>query len=60
MTKLVHATTSSAFSMFVGGNTITQTWLDGNGKVIQYSAKTPRGRYLASLIARKGFAKKVS
>lgn len=56
-TILTHATTSAAFSYTVGGNSVRETWLDGSGKVINYSTKTPRGRYLASLVARKGFAK---
>jgi hypothetical protein len=57
MTTLTHATTSSAFTFVVGSNVVRQTWLDGSGKVVNYSTKTPRGRYLASLVARKGFAK---
>lgn len=57
MTVLTHATTSAAFKFTVGGDRVTETWLDGSGKVINYKANTPRGRYLISLIARKGFAK---
>lgn len=60
MTTLTHATTSAAFSYVVGTNTVRQTWLDGSGRVINYSTKTPRGRYLVSLVARKGFAKSKS
>lgn len=57
MTTVTYATTSSAFSFVIGSDTVRQTWLDGSGKVINVSTKTPRGRYLASLVARKGFAK---
>jgi len=57
MTILTHATTSSAFSYVVGSNIVRQTWLDGSGTVMTYLTSTPRGRYLASLVARKGFAK---
>lgn len=57
MTILTHATTSAAFSYVQGSNTVRETWLDGSGKVINYSTATPRGRYLVSLIARKGFSK---
>ena len=56
-TTITHCTTSAAFSYTVGGTTVRETWLDGSGKVINYSTKTPRGRYLAGLVARKGFAK---
>ena len=54
---ITHATTSSAFSFNVGSNTVRQTWLDGTGRVTNTSVNTPRGRYLVSLIARKGFTK---
>jgi hypothetical protein len=57
---LTHATQSAAFSYVVGTNNVRQTWLDGSGRVINYSTKTPRGRYLVSLVARKGFAKSKS
>ena len=57
MTTVTYAVTSSAFSFVIGSDTIRQTWLDGSGKVINIKTSTPRGRYLASLIARKGFAK---
>jgi hypothetical protein len=56
-TTITHATTSAAFSYTVGGATVRETWLDGSGKVINYSTSTPRGRYLVSLVARKGFSK---
>ena len=56
-TVITHATTSAAFSYTVGSNVVRETWLDGSGKVINYSTSTPRGRYLAGLVARKGFAK---
>ena len=56
-TVITHATTSAAFSYTVGEPTIRETWLDGSGKVIRYNVNTPRGRYLVSLTARKGFAK---
>ena len=56
-TTITHATTSAAFSHEVGSGSVRETWLDGSGKVINYSTKTPRGRYLAGLVARKGFAK---
>lgn len=59
MTILTHATTSSAFTFIVGSDFIIQTWLDGSGRVTKTSVETSRGRYLASLIARKGFAKTV-
>jgi len=54
---ITHATTSTAFSFVIGANTVLQTWLDGTGRVTRTSVNTPRGRYLVSLIARKGFAK---
>lgn len=57
MTTITHATTSAAFSYVVGSNVVRETWLDGSGKVINYKTSTPRGRYLVSLVARKGFAK---
>jgi len=57
MTILTHATTSSAFTYIVGSDAVIQTWLDGSGRVTRTSVNTPRGRYLASLVARKGFAK---
>lgn len=57
---LTYATTSAAFSYRVGSNTIRETWLDGSGKVFNYRADTKRGRYLTGLVARKGFAKRVS
>lgn len=56
-TVITYATTSAAFSYTVGSKTIRETWLDGSGKVIRYDVDTPRGRYLVSLAARKGFAK---
>ena len=57
MTTLTYATTSSAYTFTVGSNVVQQTWLDGSGRVFNYSTATPRGRYLAGLVARKGFAK---
>ena len=54
---ITHATTSTAFSFVIGASTVLQTWLDGTGRVTRTSVNTPRGRYLVSLIARKGFAK---
>mgnify|MGYP000309345339 CR=1 FL=1 len=57
MTILTHATTSSAYTYTVGSDVVQQTWLDGSGRVFNYSTATPRGRYLAGLVARKGFAK---
>ena len=57
MTVITHATTSAAFTYVVGSDSVRQTWLDGSGRVANYSTKTPRGRYLAGLVARKGFAK---
>jgi len=57
MTTLTHATTSSAYTFTVGSNVVQQTWLDGSGRVFNYSTSTSRGRYLAGLVARKGFAK---
>jgi len=56
-TIITHATTSAAFSYVQGSAKVQETWLDGSGKVINYSTSTPRGRYLVSLIARKGFSK---
>jgi len=56
-TVITHATTSAAFSYTVGSTNVRETWLDGSGKVINYSTATPRGKYLTSLVARKGFAK---
>jgi hypothetical protein len=56
-TVITYATTSSAFSYTVGSKQIRQTWLDGSGKVIYCKTDSPRGRYLVSLAARKGFAK---
>ena len=56
-TILTHATTSAAFTYVQGSNNVQETWLDGSGKVINYSTSTPRGRYLVSLVARKGFSK---
>lgn len=56
-TVITYATTSSAFSYTVGSEYIRQTWLDGSGKVVRYTTKSPRGRYLVGLVARKGFAK---
>jgi len=58
-TMLTYTTTSAAYSFPVGGDAVRQTWLDGSGKVINYPTTTPRGRYLASLVARKGFGKSV-
>lgn len=57
MTVITHATTSAAFSYVVGSEFVTQTWLDGSGRVTTYGTDTARGRYLAGLVARKGFAK---
>jgi hypothetical protein len=56
-TTITHATTSAAFTYVQGSDTLRETWLDGSGKVINYSTSTPRGRYLVSLVARKGFSK---
>jgi len=56
-TTITHATTSAAFSYDVGSDKVRETWLDGSGRVINYSTSTPRGRYLVSLVARKGFSK---
>jgi len=56
-TTITHATTSAAFTYVQGSNSVQQTWLDGSGRVTNYSTKTPRGRYLVSLVARKGFSK---
>jgi hypothetical protein len=54
---ITHATTSAAFTYVIGGALIRQTWLDGSGRVTNTSVNTRRGRYLVSLIARKGFSK---
>jgi len=56
-TTITHCTTSAAFSYVQGSDTLRETWLDGSGTVINYSTSTPRGRYLVSLVARKGFSK---
>jgi hypothetical protein len=56
-TTITHATTSAAFTYVQGSNSVQQTWLDGSGRVTNYSTSTPRGRYLVSLVARKGFSK---
>ena len=56
-TTITHATTSAAFSHEVGSDSIRETWLDGSGRVFNYSTSTKRGRYLVGLTARKGFAK---
>ena len=57
MTTITHATTSAAYTYVVGSDNVHETWLDGSGRVFNYSTNTKRGRYLVSLIARKGFAK---
>jgi hypothetical protein len=57
MTTITYATTSSAYTYTVATDVVQQTWLDGSGRVFNYSTATPRGRYLAGLVARKGFAK---
>jgi len=57
MTTITYATTSAAYSYTVGSNVVQQTWLDGSGRVFNYASNTKRGRYLAGLVARKGFAK---
>jgi hypothetical protein len=57
MTTLTYATTSSAYTYTVATDVVQQTWLDGSGRVFNYSTATARGRYLAGLVARKGFAK---
>jgi hypothetical protein len=56
-TTITHATTSAAFTYVQGSNSVRETWLDGSGKVINYPTSTSRGRYLVSLVARKGFSK---
>jgi hypothetical protein len=56
-TTITHATTSAAFTYVQGSDSVQQTWLDGSGRVANYSTSTPRGRYLVSLVARKGFSK---
>ena len=57
MTTITYATTSSAYTYTVATDVVQQTWLDGSGRVFNYSTATSRGRYLAGLVARKGFAK---
>jgi hypothetical protein len=57
MTTITYATTSSAYTYTVATDVVQQTLLDGSGRVFNYSTATPRGRYLAGLVARKGFAK---
>jgi hypothetical protein len=57
MTTITYATTSSAYTYTVATDVVQQTWLDGSGRVFNYSTSTARGRYLAGLVARKGFAK---
>jgi hypothetical protein len=57
MTTITYATTSSAYTYTVATDVVQQTWLDGSGRVFNYSTATARGRYLAGLVARKGFAK---
>jgi hypothetical protein len=59
-TVLTHTTTSSAFTLNQTKGHLYQTWLDGSGTVIKVKLNSKRGRYLASLIARKGFAKQVA
>jgi len=56
-TTITHATTSAAFTFVVGSGNVRETFLDGSGTVINYPTTTKRGRYLAGLVARKGFAK---
>lgn len=59
-TILTHSTTSSAFTLNQTQKELWQTWLDGSGKVIEIDLDSKRGRYIASLVARKGFAKQVA
>lgn len=59
-TILTHTTTSSAFTLNQTKKELWHTWLDGTGKVIKIDLNSKRGHYLASLIARKGFAKQVA
>ena len=59
MTILTHATTSSAYTYTVGSNVVQQTWLDGSGRVFNYSTSSKTGRYLAGYVARNGFAKTI-
>jgi hypothetical protein len=57
---LTHATTSCVYTYNTPSNKLYQTWLDGSGHVINYDPDSERGRKLVSMIARKGFAKKVA
>jgi len=57
---LTHATTSCVYTYNTVLETLYQTWLDGSGHVINYDPDSERGRKLISMIARKGFAKKVA
>jgi hypothetical protein len=54
---LQHTTASWSLSYPVNGGFVTATWLDGSGHVINYPVSAPKGRYLAGLVARKGFSK---
>ena len=54
---LQHTTASWNLSYPVNGKGVTATWLDGSGTVITYPVSAPKGRYLAGLVARKGFLK---
>jgi hypothetical protein len=54
---LQHTTASWNLSYTVGSGWVTATWLDGSGHVINYPVSAPKGRYLAGLVARKGFLK---
>jgi hypothetical protein len=57
MTTLTYATTSSAYTYTVGTGVVQQTWLDGSGRVFNYSTSSKKGRYLAGYVARNGFGK---
>ena len=54
---LQHTTASWNLAYRVNGEFVTATWLDGSGHVINYPVTEPKGRYLAGLVARKGFLK---
>ena len=55
--ELQHTTASWNLAYRVGGNFVVATFLDGSGNVIKYPVSAPKGRYLAGLVARKGFLK---